>query len=151
MDRHVRNSLMKTALALVIGIGIGASMLVKGLPWYCMLIAPPYCVGFAYGISKIGPIILKFLGSMLKAAGSLFLFRLFYWIFLVLLIIPIGLIFLLAACWLIGFPLAIVDIVKALRDISQKRGNRVMNGDPSADDDDEEHDYDSSEDYDDDY
>ena len=152
MDSQSRNSIIKISLAFITGIIIGIIMLVKDLPWYCMIIAPLYCVGFVYGIVKVGPSMLKFLGSMLKAAGSLFLFRLFFWIVLIVLLIPVGLAFLLAVCWLIGFPLAIVDLIKAIRGIGSMPGSRVMSGDdPEDEGEDDDYNYDGNSGYDDDY
>lgn len=145
----LKKLLLKIALPFVVGLVIGIVYAAKGAPWYLSLIAPIYAVGFVYGITKVGPYILKFLGSMLKAAGSLFLFRLFFWIILIILIIPIGLAVLLGVCWIAGFPLAIVDLIECLKCISLPERNRKTKVDYSDDDDDD--DYYGNDDDDDDY
>lgn len=115
----MNNSLLKDGIKLIIpffvGLVIGIVMLFKGSAWYWVLLSPVYAIGFTYGISRVGPVILKFLGSMLKAAGSLFLFRLFAWIIVIPIIVVLGLIVLLGVCWLAGFPLAIIDLLRIIK------------------------------------
>lgn len=119
--------------------------------WYSILIAPFYAVGLVYGITKVGPWIARFLGSMLKAAASLFFFRLFAWIIAIVVIIPLGIAVLLAVCWIVGFPLAIIDTVRVLLTYVGTRSHyrRKRRDDKSNDDyyweeesDDDEYEYD---------
>ena len=110
-----QKTMLRIGISLVVGIAMGIVFLCNKAPWYFMLLSPIYTVGLVYGISRVGPWMLKYLGGMFKAAASLFLFRLAWWILLLLVILPIGLAVLFAACWIVGFPLAVIDVIKTLK------------------------------------
>ena len=81
-----------------------------------MLILPIYLIGLVYGITRIGPWMIAFLRSMFKAMASLFLFRMFLWAIVILILVPIGLGLLTLVCWIVGFPMAVMEVIRLIRE-----------------------------------
>lgn len=59
---------------------------------------------------------IAFLRSMFKAMASLFLFRMFLWAIVILILVPIGLGLLTLVCWIVGFPMAVMEVIRLIRE-----------------------------------
>lgn len=125
MEVDSRKTLIKICVPAAGGILTGIYLLFCGWSVGYLLILPIYLIGLVYGISRVGPAMVAFMRSMFKAMASLFLFRMFFWVIFILILIPLGLGFLALVCWVVGFPLAIVDIVNIIKARNAAYGGRA--------------------------
>lgn len=116
MEIDSRKTILKICIPTVAGLLIGIYFICRGGDAGYLLILPIYLIGLVYGITRIGPWMIAFLRSMFKAMASLFLFRMFLWAIVILILVPIGLGLLTLVCWIVGFPMAVMEVIRLIRE-----------------------------------
>lgn len=113
----LKKSLLKIGISFLAGMIIGIVLWAKSGWWQAFLILPFYAVGFVYGIQTVLPWIGKFIASCGKNAvyGGC-VFKSFWIVLLIIIGLPIGLVFLLLAAWIIGLYHAGAELIRAIRD-----------------------------------